>query len=153
MPTTDKLKQLERLAWILDSSIPIPGTPWKVGLDGLIGLVPGIGDLSAGVISSYILFQALRMGAPPMVIGRMALNIMLESVVGVIPVVGDLFDFAFKANQRNVALMRDYVIEPTKVKRRSAVSVLLVVGALLAVLVLLVWAMFALLSALISAFI
>lgn len=150
--SAEKLKRLERLAWVLDSSIPIPGTPWKIGLDGLIGLVPGIGDLSAGIISTYILFQALRLGAPTMVIARMALNIGLESVVGVIPVAGDLFDFAFKANQRNVALMRDYVIEPTKVKRRSALTVLLIVMLLLAVLVLLVWAMFSLLSTLIGAF-
>ena len=135
----DMADKLDRLAWILDSSIPIPGTPWKIGLDGLIGLIPGIGDISAGVISSYILFQALRLGVPPLVVARMALNILLESVLGVIPVVGDIFDFAFKANQRNVALMREYVISPNKVKRRSLLLVLLIVLGLIGVLVAMVW--------------
>ena len=148
----DMADKLDRLAWILDSSIPIPGTPWKIGLDGLIGLIPGIGDISAGVISSYILFQALRLGVPPLVVARMALNILLESVLGVIPVVGDIFDFAFKANQRNVALMYEYVINPNKVKRRSLVLVLLIVLGLIGVLVAMVWMIVYMLSLLISAF-
>ena len=148
----DMADKLDRLAWILDSSIPIPGTPWKIGLDGLIGLIPGIGDISAGVISSYILFQALRLGVPPLVVARMALNILLESVLGVIPVVGDIFDFAFKANQRNVALMREYVISPNKVKRRSLFLVLLIVLGLIGVLVAMVWMIVYMLSLLISAF-
>ncbi len=148
----DMADKLDRLAWILDSSIPIPGTPWKIGLDGLIGLIPGIGDISAGVISSYILFQALRLGVPPLVVARMALNILLESVLGVIPVVGDIFDFAFKANQRNVALMREYVISPNKVKRRSLLLVLLIVLGLIGVLVAMVWMIVYMLSLLISAF-
>ena len=135
----DMADKLDRLAWILDSSIPIPGTPWKIGLDGLIGLIPGIGDISAGVISSYILFQALRLGVPPL-------------VLGVIPVVGDIFDFAFKANQRNVALMREYVISPNKVKRRSLLLVLLIVLGLIGVLVAMVWMIVYMLSLLISAF-
>lgn len=148
----DMADKLDRLAWILDSSIPIPGTPWKIGLDGLIGLIPGIGDISAGVISSYIVFQALRLGVPPLVVARMALNILLESVLGVIPVVGDIFDFAFKANQRNVALMHEYVINPNKVKRRSLVLVLLIVLGLIGVLVAMVWMIVYVLSLLISAF-
>lgn len=148
----DMADKLDRLAWILDSSIPIPGTPWKIGLDGLIGLIPGIGDISAGVISSYILFQALRLGVPPLVVARMALNILLESVLGVIPVVGDIFDFAFKANQHNVALMREYVISPNKVKRRSLLLVLLIVLGLIGVLVAMVWMIVYMLSLLISAF-
>lgn len=148
----DMADKLDRLAWILDSSIPIPGTPWKIGLDGLIGLIPGIGDISAGVISSYIVFQALRLGVPPLVVARMALNILLESVLGVIPVVGDIFDFAFKANQRNVALMYEYVINPNKVKRRSLVLVLLIVLGLIGVLVAMVWMIVYVLSLLISAF-
>ncbi|EIJ36440.1 DUF4112 domain-containing protein [Thiothrix nivea] len=145
------MKKLDHLAWLLDSSICVPGTNWRIGLDGLIGLIPGIGDLTAGALSSYILLQAVRMGVPPLVIARMVLNIALESVLGVIPVIGDLFDFIFKANQRNVQLMHNYLDNPQTIKRRSAVTVIAVVALVIAALVLIVWAVIALLSALLAA--
>ena len=147
----EKAQRLEKLAWVLDSIIPIPGTNWRIGLDGLIGLVPGVGDISAGVISTYILYQALRMGVPTMVVGRMLLNIVMESVIGVIPFFGDLFDFAFKANKRNVELLREYVDQPDTVKRRSTFTVMLTVLGFLLILGLLVWGMFSLIAALIHA--
>ena len=147
----EKAQRLEKLAWILDSVIPIPGTNWRIGLDGLIGLIPGVGDISAGVISTYILYQALRMGVPTMVVGRMLLNIVMESVVGVIPFFGDIFDFAFKANKRNVELLREYVDQPDTVKRRSTFTVIITIVGFLLVLGLLVWGMFSLIAALIHA--
>ena len=147
----EKAQRLEKLAWVLDSIIPIPGTNWRIGLDGLIGLGPGVGDISAGVISTYILYQALRMGVPTMVVGRMLLNIVMESVIGVIPFFGDLFDFAFKANKRNVELLREYVDQPDTVKRRSTFTVMLTVLGFLLILGLLVWGMFSLIAALIHA--
>ena len=148
---TQKMQALDRLAWILDSSLKVPGTQWRVGLDGLIGLIPGIGDVTAGAVSSYILLQAVKMGVPSMVIARMALNIVLESVVGAIPVLGDIFDFMFKANQRNVNLMRDYVTNPSPVKRRSTLTVVSVIAGIVALLVFIFWAVFSLLGALIAA--
>ena len=147
----EKAQRLEKLAWVLDSIIPIPGTNWRIGLDGLIGLIPGVGDISAGAISTYILYQALRMGVPTMVVGRMLLNIVMESVIGVIPFFGDLFDFAFKANKRNVELLREYVDQPDTVKRRSTFTVMLTVLGFLLILGLLVWGMFSLIAALIHA--
>ena len=147
----EKAQRLEKLAWILDSVIPIPGTNWRIGLDGLIGLIPGVGDISAGAISTYILYQALRMGVPTMVVGRMLLNIVMESVVGVIPFFGDIFDFAFKANKRNVELLREYVDQPDTVKRRSTFTVIITVLGFLLFLGLLVWGMFSLIAALIRA--
>lgn len=147
----EKAQRLEKLAWILDSIIPIPGTNWRIGLDGLIGLIPGVGDISAGAISTYILYQALRMGVPTMVVGRMLLNIVMESVVGVIPFFGDIFDFAFKANKRNVELLREYVDQPDTVKRRSTFTVIITIVGFLLVLGLLVWGMFSLIAALIHA--
>lgn len=147
----EKVQRLEKLAWILDSVIPIPGTNWRIGLDGLIGLIPGVGDISAGAISTYILYQALRMGVPTMVVGRMLLNIVMESVVGVIPFFGDIFDFAFKANKRNVELLREYVDQPDTVKRRSTFTVIITIVGFLLVLGLLVWGMFSLIAALIHA--
>ena len=147
----EKAQRLEKLAWILDSVIPIPGTNWRIGLDGLIGLIPGVGDISAGAISTYILYQALRMGVPTMVVGRMLLNIVMESVVGVIPFFGDIFDFAFKSNKRNVELLREYVDQPDTVKRRSTFTVIITVLGFLLFLGLLVWGMFSLIAALIRA--
>ncbi len=146
-----EIKKLERLAWLLDSSIRVPGTRWRIGLDGLVGLIPGVGDLLAGAASSYILLQAVRLGVPWAVSLRMALNILLESLVGVIPVFGDLFDFAFKANQRNVQLMLDYFEQPVPTKRRSTTVLVITVLAIVAMLVLIVWLLIALLAALIAA--
>lgn len=124
-------ERLERLAWLLDSSIPIPGTGFRVGLDPLIGLVPGIGDFVAVLLSGYILKEAAALGAPPSVLARMALNVAIEGVVGVIPIAGDLFDAAFKANQRNVRLLGAWLERPTREKRASrALLAGLVLGAL-----------------------
>lgn len=137
--TSNKVKKLDKLAWVLDSSIRVPGTSWTIGLDGLIGLVPGVGDLTAGALSSYILLHAVRLGVAPVVVMRMLLNVLLETVVGVIPVFGDLFDFAFKANQRNVRLMKAYLARPEPVKRRSTLTVMLVILGIIAALVFTVW--------------
>lgn len=105
----DRLRSLDRLAWILDNSIRVPGTQFRVGLDGLIGLIPGFGDVAGAALSSYIVAQAARNGAPFSVLARMGLNVLLEAVVGVIPILGDLFDFGFKANARNVRLLQQHI--------------------------------------------
>jgi hypothetical protein len=122
---------LERLAWWLDSAIVVPGTRFRVGLDALIGLVPGIGDLIGTAISAYIVAAAARRGLPSSVLLRMALNVGLEALVGVVPIVGDLFDAAWKANQRNVALLRQYAAVPHRTHGQSR----LVVGGWLLALV------------------
>ena len=109
------------LAWWLDSSIPLPGG-CRVGLDGIIGLVPGVGDLVGGGLSSWILYQAYQQGAPKFILTRMLINIFIDAVVGAIPIFGDIFDFVWKANQRNVALMESYKQKPTETYRRAAGS-------------------------------
>jgi len=101
----EALERLRRLAWLLDSSIPIPGTRWSVGIDALIGLVPVLGDAAGMILSSYILVEAARMGASKGVLARMALNIAIEGLVGAVPILGDVFDAGFKANQRNIKLL------------------------------------------------
>lgn len=103
-PTDEALSRVRQLARLLDSSIRLPGG-YRIGLDGLIGLIPGIGDAAAASISAYIVIQAARMGAPTTMLIRMMGNILLELLVGIVPVLGDLFDFAWKANNRNVALL------------------------------------------------
>ncbi|MFZ1386158.1 MAG: DUF4112 domain-containing protein [Thiolinea sp.] len=145
-------KKLDNLAWLLDNSIKIPGTSWKIGLDGILGLIPGVGDLAAGGLSTYILYQAVKLKVPKAILARMTLNILLESVIGVIPVVGDLFDFIFKANQRNVDLMRQYVLNPKDTTQQSTLAVVGVIVALFVVMGLMVWGMFALVAAVIHAF-
>jgi hypothetical protein len=122
-------ERLSWLAWLLDSSIPIPGTRLTIGLDALIGLFPVIGDLIGVLLSSYILSEAARLGAPKVVLWRMAFNVGVEGVVGIIPFAGDVFDAAWKANQRNVRLLDGWLERPEKAERSSRLfGALLVLG-------------------------
>ena len=113
--------RLKWLAWLLDSAIPIPGTRLSVGLDAVIGLFPFIGDLLGVLLSSYILSEAARLGAPKIVLARMAFNIGMEGVIGSIPLLGDVFDAAWKANQRNVQLLDAWLDKPARAERSSRV--------------------------------
>jgi len=134
---TDKTrKKLERLAWFLDSSIKVPGFNARFGLDGLIGLIPGVGDAIAALISSVVISEAARMGAPKVLLLKMAFNVLVDSVVGAIPLVGDLFDFAWKANQRNVRLLNQYLDSPRETQTTSRVFVWLLGAALLGAVIL-----------------
>jgi hypothetical protein len=112
-------ERLKQFAWLLDSSIPIPGTRLTVGLEAIIGLLPFIGDLIGVLLSSYILSEASRLGAPKSVLMRMGANVGIEGVVGIVPFAGDLFDAAFKANQRNVRILNDWFDHPEKTERSS----------------------------------
>ena len=103
--SADRLDRIRSLSRLLDSSIRLPIVNYRIGLDAVIGLVPGIGDAIGMLLSSYIVFEAARMGAGKSVIARMVANVALESVVGAIPVLGDIFDATFKANLRNLRLL------------------------------------------------
>jgi len=116
---SDARARLNRLAWLLDSSIPIPGTPFSVGVDALIGLFPFVGDLVGVLLSGYIVKEAAALGVSKSVLARMALNVAVEGLVGMIPLAGDLFDAAFKANQRNVRLLNAYLDQPLRTRRAS----------------------------------
>src|SRR5262245_2312838 len=129
-------KSLQQLAWLLDSSIPVPGTKLTIGVDALVGLFPVIGDLIGVAFSSYILSQAARLGAPRSVLWRMAFNIALEGVAGIVPLAGDLFDAAFKANQRNVALLEAWLNQPKRTERSTRAFAALMIAGLVTVLVL-----------------
>lgn len=129
-----RIERLNALANVLDNSIPVPGTGMRIGLDPLIGLVPGVGDAIGGLMSSYIVLQAARLGTPVSVLLRMLLNLGLEAVIGAIPVLGDLFDAGFKANLRNLALLRGSIEAPGTTRRGSMAVVLGVALALLAIL-------------------
>jgi hypothetical protein len=111
--------RLEQLAWLMDESFYIPGLNMRIGVDGLLGLIPGIGDLISAAISSYVIAEASRLGAPRTVLLRMSGNVLIDTVVGAIPFLGDLFDFGFKANRRNVQLLTRFLDEPRKTQRSS----------------------------------
>lgn len=119
-------------ARILDDLIRIPGTKIGIGLDPLLGLIPGLGDVIGGALSSYILVVAAREGAPTSVLMRMLANIGLDSLVGIVPVVGDLFDVGMKANRRNVDLLERYLGAPRQTKAASrGVIALIILGVAL----------------------
>ena len=99
------LRRLERLARLLDSAFAIPGTRFRFGLDGVIGLAPGVGDAVGIALSSYIVMEAWRMGVPPQILMRMIANIVVDGAIGAVPIAGDLFDFVWKANRRNIDLL------------------------------------------------
>ncbi|MFT5063583.1 MAG: hypothetical protein ACI91G_000953 [Gammaproteobacteria bacterium] len=103
---SDALKRLDKLASLLDSQISIPGTKIRFGLDAILGLVPGIGDVAGAILSLWIVFSGLRMGATPPTVFKMLLNVGIELILGAIPVVGDMFDVVWQSNNRNVALLR-----------------------------------------------
>ncbi len=133
-------QRLEKLAWLLDSSIPLPGLNFRIGLDGLLGLLPGFGDILGSLASSYILAEAGRLGAPRSVLLKMAFNIAVDAIVGAIPLLGDLFDFTWKANLRNVRLLENYMRQP----RRTVAVSRLFVWSLIALIVLFLFFMVAL---------
>ena len=124
---TDNDKQrLERLAWFLDSAIPLP-FGLRIGLDALIGLIPVIGDAVSAVISTYILAIGVKQGAPKSVVIKMISNVLLDAVLGVVPVLGDIFDIVHRANVKNVHLLKDYYDQPADVQRTSRIWLVTVI--------------------------
>ncbi len=119
------------LAWVLDDLIQIPGTKHRIGLDPIISLIPGLGDTSASAIGTIILLQAFTQGVPKVVIVRMAANIMINAVLGVVPGLGSFLSAFFKSNRRNMALLQRHASGP----RRSTTGDWIFLGALLGVMV------------------
>ena len=118
----DEMARVRALARALDSAVRIPGTRITFGLDSIIGLVPGFGDLAGGLMSGYILLAAARLGVPPSVIVRMILNLGVDTLVGAVPLLGDLFDVGFRANIRNADLIDRHLAEPVSVRRSSRLA-------------------------------
>ena len=137
------LDRLRRIATILDDAVRVPGTNIRFGLDALLGLLPGGGDAITGAIAGYAIVLAARLGAPPAVIARMALNVLVDVATGTIPVLGDVFDVGWKANRKNVQLLERYQQRPQKVNAGSwavvAAVLLIIVAAIVGVFVLGAW--------------
>lgn len=123
------MARVRGLARVLDSAVGIPGTRIRFGLDSLIGLVPGVGDLAGAALSGYIVLSAARAGVPAVVLSRMLLNLGVDTIVGSVPLLGDAFDVGFRANTRNAALMERHLGEPGPAKSSSRLSVAMVIGS------------------------
>jgi len=115
---------------MLDSAIRVPGTGVTIGLDPILGLVPGLGDLAGAVLSGYIVLTAARLGAPKSVLAKMLLNLGTDTLVGSVPVLGDLFDVGFRANIRNSELLDRHLGQPEQARRSSRLAIVAVVGGL-----------------------
>jgi hypothetical protein len=116
-----RLRRLDKLSRLLDNAFAIPGTRFRIGLDGILGLIPGIGDATGAALSIYLIVQAARLGLPVSTLLRMVGNVALETVVGAVPIVGDIFDIVWKANIRNMALLRGH--RPLAVAKARPASV------------------------------
>ncbi len=141
-----RTKRVRVLARLLDSSMTVPGTSFKFGLDPIIGLIPGIGDLVGAVMSGYIILEAVRADVPTVTLVRMLVNVGVDTLLGAVPALGDVFDAAWKSNTMNVALLERHVAGTESVsvaapvKRRNVLGVIaialialvLIVGAGLA---------------------
>jgi hypothetical protein len=124
-----KDSDLEALAVFLDSQFRGP-FGFRFGWDGILGLIPGAGPFIASILSYYILLRAAWMRVTPWVVTRMFLNLLIENAIGVIPIVGQIFDFVWKANLKNLEILRHSSIDPDGVHRRSRIWVLVTVFTL-----------------------
>ncbi len=122
-------RQARALSHVLDTAFRVPGTNWRFGLDPIIGLIPGLGDLVASGLSSYIIYLASHAGAPRSLLVRMVFNVAVDTVIGAIPFAGDLFDAAWKANVRNTALLQRFLDDPqpTRAASRRFAAVLILI--------------------------
>jgi Domain of unknown function (DUF4112) len=113
------LDHLRAIAQLFDQAFVVPGTKWRFGLDALFGLVPGLGDIAGALVAVYAMRVARQLNAPPVIQLHMLSNIALDALIGMVPIAGDLFDFAFKAQTRNLALLDAHFSAPRKAARRS----------------------------------
>lgn len=127
------IKRLRKFSHLLDNALPIPGTTYRIGLDPILGLLPGAGDFVGTALSAYIVIEAARLGVPRAALGRMVFNILLEGLVGAIPVLGDLFDFAWKANTKNIALLEAHLDVPHKSEKANKWFIFLILIGLFVV--------------------
>ena len=146
------LERVRALSHLLDNAIAIPGTGYRFGLDPLLGFLPGGGDTLTGLISAYIIWEAALLGLPRSTMLRMAWNILLEVIVGTIPFVGDFFDFAWKANARNVRLLERHLANPRTSRRADRAFALVLIVVILLVIVAAIGVSVWILGQLLSAF-
>jgi hypothetical protein len=128
-----RLGGLRALSSLLDSAFTVPGTSYRVGLDPLFGLIPGIGDLVSPLFTVGLLLQAWELGIPKVVQARMLINVAIDTAFGAVPLIGDLFDFAWKSNDMNLALLERHAYEEHRPKAGDWAFVILMVVLVLAI--------------------
>jgi hypothetical protein len=127
-------QRIGRVTRVLDELVGVPGTPIKVGLDPVIGLIPVVGDAVAAGVGAWVIAEAARFGIPRLVLGRMVLNLLLDLGIGAIPILGDVYDLFFRSNSRNLALFRRHALDPdasTRGERAFFAGLLLVIVGIL----------------------
>ena len=150
-PNESPIKNLEWLAKLMDSQFLIPGTKIRFGLDAIIGLIPGAGDFASFIVSAIMLSTLSKRGASGYLLARMTANIVVDALVGAIPVLGDIFDVAFKANERNLKLMKEHYNEG-KHKGGAAKFIIPIILVLAIITALIVWLSYKMISWIISQF-
>lgn len=127
--------RLRSLAHLLDNALPIPGTKYRIGIDPLIGLVPGGGDIAMSLISVYIVLEAARLGIPRASLAHMMWNLILDALLGVIPMAGDFVDLAWKANTKNLALIESYLAQPRQQEKVDYLFIGLLIVVFLSIVI------------------
>jgi hypothetical protein len=132
------LRRLRRISHLLDNAIPIPGTKYRIGLDPILGLIPGGGDVISSIFAGYVVFKSAQMGVPQETLVKMAANIVFDTVAGTVPVAGDLLDVAWKANVKNIELLDAHLGSPEQGKKADwlfvaalLLGLMLIVGGLI----------------------
>ena len=124
---------LRHLTWLLDDAVRLP-FGFRMGLDALVGLIPGLGDLLGGAAAAYGLSVAWQLGAPPVILARMVFNASIDTLLGIVPVLGDLWDIGFASHRRNLAILEHWLAEPEHAVRRSTIALVVAVTVLMLVL-------------------
>jgi hypothetical protein len=128
-----RLEALRKASQLLDSAFVVPGTTYRVGLDPILGLFPGLGDLVSPLFAIGVLWQARDLGIPRVVQLRMVFNVAIDGLLGAVPVIGDAFDFAWKANVRNMELLERHALEERQAARGDWAFVLLMIALIVAI--------------------
>lgn len=129
------LQRLRSLTHVLDNAIAIPGTRFRVGLDPLLGLLPGGGDVAGAALSAYIVLESARFGLPKETLLRMLTNLVLDTVLGSLPLLGDFFDASWKANSRNLDLLEAHLKNPRPQRSADRLFLIFLVLALVLIVV------------------
>ncbi|MCM2282236.1 MAG: DUF4112 domain-containing protein [Bdellovibrionaceae bacterium] len=144
----EHLVHVRKISRVMDDLVTVPGTRFRIGLDGILGLIPGVGDVAGLAISAYFIFVAAQMRVPAVVLARMFLHVGIDTLVSAIPVLGDLFDFVWKANRKNLLLLEQHAVNPIQTRTRSLWLLVAVACLGVALLIFIVWLVWSLVAAL-----
>ena len=157
LPRTERdrsrsLAEVEAMAWLLDNSIPVPGTGRRFGIDAIVGLVPVVGDIVSAGMGLFVVWRASRIGLPRIVVMRMLSVSAVDFAIGSIPLIGDAFDLWFKANTRNLALLRRHIERPETSTRNDWMVVTGLLAIVVAIVAVIGWLLVSLVAAVIGLF-